>query len=52
MLPDHLYPERDANGDRRYSEELVEHIREWCIASDLRTGKGLALINAQRAAAA
>lgn len=32
VLPEHLFPERDAGGNRIYSEDLVEHIREWLIA--------------------
>ena len=35
-LPEHLYPARDERGNRRYSEELVEHIREWLIAKGRR----------------
>lgn len=36
-LPAHLYPERDASGNRVYSEDLVEHIREWLIARGRRS---------------
>jgi len=35
-LPGHLYPDRDEFGRRRYSEDLVEHIREWLIAEGRR----------------
>ncbi len=35
-LPTHLYPTRDEYGCRRYSEDLVEHIREWLIAEGRR----------------
>lgn len=36
-LPEHLYPIRDHKGDRRYSLELVEHIREWLVAEGSRS---------------
>lgn len=40
-LPENLRPQRNSRGDRRYSEELVEHIREWMIANDLRLGANI-----------
>jgi DNA-binding transcriptional MerR regulator len=37
-LPEHLRPARNSRGERRYSAELVEHIREWMVVTDLRIG--------------
>jgi DNA-binding transcriptional MerR regulator len=47
-LPKELLPQRDERNWRYWTEEQLEGLKEWVIIQDMRPGKGLQTVQANK----
>ncbi len=40
-MPEHLRPERDVNGNRYWTEELIDEIKQWIAENGFHPGRGI-----------